>query len=122
MSHSIQSESDPAGHVIAVTGEADASASPGLDDALRGAVLSAVADGGERTIIVDLSEASFVDSRTIGVLVSWSEQLEPKGWRMPIVCTDPKMLGLFGVLGLEATFDFFDSREEAAAGASGSDG
>ena len=115
MSHSIHSESGPAGQVIAVAGEADANASPALDDALRSAVLDALADDRERTIIVDLSEASFVDSRTISVLVNWVEQLEPKGWRMPIVCSDPNMLRLFGMIGLQRTFHFFDSREAAAA-------
>lgn len=118
MSHSIHSEPHAGGYVIAVVGEADASASSAIDDALRAAFLEALAQGGERTIIVDLSAASFVDSRTIGVLVSWAEQLEPRGWRMPLVCSDPKMLRLFGTIGLQETFDFFESRDAAATPAS----
>lgn len=101
--------------MIAVAGEADANAAPAIDDAMRAAFLQAPAQGGERTIIVDLSEASFIDSRTIGVLVGWVEQLEPRGWRMPLVCRDPNMLRVFGMIGLQGTFDFFDSREAAAA-------
>jgi len=116
VSHSIQSEPHPAGKVIAVAGEADANASPFLDDALRTAVVDVVAEEGGRTVIVDLSEASFVDSRTMGVLVDWAERLGQKGWRMPIVCSDPDMLRLFGMIGLRQTFDFFETREAAAAG------
>ena len=116
MSHSIHSEPHPDGHVIAIAGEADAAASPALDDALRGAVVEVAAVDSGRTIIVDLSEASFVDSRTIGVLVNWVGQLAEKGWRMPIVCSDPNMLRLFGMIGLQQTFDFFETREAASAG------
>ena len=115
MSHSIHSEPHPAGKVIAVAGEADANASPDLDDALRTAVVDVVAEEGGRTVIVDLSEASFVDSRTMGVLVNWAERLGQQGWRMPIVCSDPDMLRLFGMIGLQQTFDFFETREAAAA-------
>jgi len=115
VSHSIHSEPHAGGHVIAIAGEADANASPAIDDALRAAFLEALAHGSDRTIIVDLTEASFVDSRTIGVLVSWAEQIEPRGWRMPLVCNDPSMLRVFGMIGLQGTFDFFESRDAAAA-------
>lgn len=115
VSHSIHSEPHAGGQVIVVAGEADAAAAPAIDDAVRAAFLQASAQDSERTIIIDLSEASFVDSRTIGVLVGWIEQLESRGWRMPVVCSDPNMLRVFGMIGLQGTFDFFDSREAAAA-------
>ena len=117
MAHSIHSEPHPAGGVIVVTGEADASAAAALEDALRAAFVEALARDSERTIIVDLSAASFIDSRMIGVLVTWAEQLEARRWRMPIVCSDPNMLRVFDVIGLQTTFEFFESREDAAGSA-----
>ena len=116
MPQSIHSEPHPVGGVVAVSGEADATAAPALEDALRAAFVDALARDTKRTIIVDLAEASFIDSRMIGVLVDWVEQLEARGWRMPMVCTDPNMLRVFDMIGLQATFTFFDSRDAAVDG------
>jgi anti-sigma B factor antagonist len=115
MAYSIRTESSPVGPVIAVGGEADAGASPALDDALREVLLKALAEGGAetRTIIVDLSETLLVDSRTIGVLAKWIEQLRSRGWQMPIVCAEPNLLRLFRLIGLEDVFDFRATRQEA---------
>jgi anti-sigma B factor antagonist len=114
MTHSISSDADPAGHVVAVSGEADATAAPALDDAVQAAVRAVLEAGAERTIIIDLTETTFIDSRTIGVLATWVEELGAKGWRVPIVCTDSNLLRLFGLIGLEQTFDFFPTRAAAA--------
>ncbi len=92
-------------------------AAAAFEDALRAAFTQALARDTQRTIIVDLSAASFIDSRMIGVLVKWVEQFEAKGWRMPIVCTDPNMLRVFDLIGLRATFTFVDSRDAAVANA-----
>lgn len=111
--HSIRTEASPVGPVVVVSGEADAGAAAALDDALRAAMLGAVADGSSTTIVVDLSETTLIDSRTIGVLTSWLEQLRAKGWRLPVVCTDPNLRRLFRLIGLEQAFSFSETREEA---------
>lgn len=117
MSYSIDSEAHPAGEVIVVAGEADASAASALDDAIRNAVVETLGKEGGEVIIVDLTGANFVDSRTIGVLVSWLEQLQGRGWRLPLVCSDANLLRLFSLIGLEQMFEFHESRDAAAAGA-----
>jgi anti-sigma B factor antagonist len=115
MAYSIRTESSPVGPVIEIGGEADAGASPALDDALREMLLKSLAEGqaDARTIIVDLSETHLVDSRTIGVLAKWVEQLRGRGWRLPIVCADANLLRLFRLIGLEDVFEFHATRQEA---------
>lgn len=112
---SVHTETSPAGPVVVVAGEADTGASNALDDSLRSAMLSAVGGGANRAIVIDLSATTLLDSRTIGVLASWVEQLGGKGWHVPIVCSDPNLLRLFRLIGLEQTFDFAATRDEAIA-------
>ena len=99
--------------MITVGGEADATAAQELEEAVRGAVREVLAAGRERMIVIDLSEATFLDSRMIGILVRWVEDLGEKGWRVPVVCTNERMLRVFRAIGLEGTLDIFASREAA---------
>ena len=115
MTHSIRHEPIPAGQAIVVVGDADASAAAALDEAVREAVRSVLAENLERLIIFDLSEANFLDSRTIGILLGWEDRLSVNAWRLPIVCSDPNLLRLFGVIGLDRKFEFFATRDEAVA-------
>jgi anti-anti-sigma factor len=113
VTYSIHSSTGTRGHVVAVGGEADASAERDLEDAVREAVRDVLAVGSERFLLIDLSESTFVDSRIIGILVRWVEDLGEKGWRVPVVCADDRLLGLFRTIGLEGTFEIFPSREAA---------
>jgi anti-sigma B factor antagonist len=115
VTYSINSRTGTRGHVVAVGGEADASAERDLAGAVREAVRDVLATGGERFLVIDLSESTFVDSRIIGVLVRWVEDLGEKGWRVPVVCADERLLRLFRAIGLEGTFEIFPSREAAEA-------
>ena len=108
MPYSIQPEPDPHGSVIAVAGEADVLAAGELKE-----LLGAAAEAGNETVTIDLSEATLVDSRTIGVLVDWTGRLADAGGSLKIVCDNPNVLRLFTRIGLDRTLALFPTREEA---------
>jgi anti-anti-sigma factor len=101
--------------VIAVGGEADMNADGELQDAIREAVRATVEGGGERVIVIDLAEATFVDSRIIGTLVRWSQDLGAKDWKVPLVCDDEQLLRLFAAIGLAQTLDIHPTLASAQA-------
>ena len=115
MTYSIHASTAARGRLVAVGGEADASAERDLENAVREAIRQVLAVGDERFLVIDLTESTFVDSRIIGILVRWVEDLGEKGWRVPLVCADERLLGLFRTIGLENTFEIFPSREAAEA-------
>ena len=107
MAYSIRSFTHPYGPVVAVTGDADVGAAAALEAALQ-----AASDAGHVRIMVDLTGATLLDSRTIGVLAGWTARLTGRGGGLPIVCPDPNILGLLRRIGLERSFELFGSREE----------
>ncbi len=109
MTHSIRLETAEGGQVIVVAGDADSSAAPGIDEALAAACESSHPG----LVVVDLTEAEFVDSRTMGVFVAWTERQRAAGGRLPIVCTNANMLRVFRQIGLDQTLELVSSRAEA---------
>jgi anti-sigma B factor antagonist len=96
--------------VVAVEGDADLNSAGALHAAIEEA--SRESD----VVIIDLSGATLIDSRTIGVLASWVQKRRDDGARMPIVCAEPNIRRLFATIGLEGEFEFFASREAALNG------
>lgn len=94
--------------VVAVGGEADFACAPDLRDHLAQAF-----EAGKRNLIVDLSEASFIDSTVIGVLVSRASQVKEAGGSLQLVCTNDKVLRIFEVTGLDRAFPIHRTRAEA---------
>ncbi len=79
--------------MISVTGDADVSAAAELTSALDNA--------GSPTVVVDLSQATLVDSRTIAILVDRTARLRGDAGDLIVVCADPNILRLFRRIGLE---------------------
>lgn len=99
VAHSIRVKAGEFGQVVTVSGDCDSAAAPHLDDALRAA---AEAEPNGR-VVLDLSAADFVDSRTMSVLVAWTERQRATGGALPIICTDPNVLRVFRQIGLDDT-------------------
>jgi anti-sigma B factor antagonist len=98
------------GHVAIVTvfGQADLHTAPEL----RAAISEAI-DGGAAALVIDLSEATFIDSMTLGVLLGALKQLRPVGGTMSIVCADPHIRRIFEITLLDRVFALHESRELA---------
>lgn len=97
--------------VLAIRGEIDVSTAPELRDRLL-----AVAQDGGQTVIVDLSEVTFLDSTALGVLVSGLKRFRAEGGDLRLVVTGRSVAKVLEITGLVEVFSIFDSVEAAAAG------
>jgi anti-sigma B factor antagonist len=108
--------------LVSVSGELDLYAS----DAVKRGIDEADAVGAD-TVVVDLSEISFIDSTALGVLVQETKRLEGRGHSLVLVTNDPRTRRVLEVTGLDrvlltyatlhdALDDLFPERVAAAAG------
>ena len=93
--------------VVAVTGELDLYEVPKLD-----AALDEVEDA--TPVVVDLAEATFVDSTALGSLVRAHRQLAERGCELLLAVREPQIRKLFEVTGFDRLFRIFPSVDEAA--------
>ena len=70
-------------------------------------------DDGKKKLVVDLSDATFVDSTTLGVLVGASKRLRAEGGSMALVVTEPSIEKIFQITGLDRVFSIHGTRAEA---------
>ena len=99
--------------VIAVEGELDLATAPQLKWRLVDAL-----EQGRSCVVVDLAGVTFMDSTALGVLVGVRRSLHV-GVRMGIVCTNPNVLNIFQLSGLDGAFEIFPTRDGALAYARG---
>jgi anti-sigma B factor antagonist len=88
---------------VAVAGEVDLYTAPALKQAL-----SETIDAGARSVLVDLSRATFIDSTTLGVLMGAVKRLRPAGGELAIACNDPNIRKIFEITLLDRIFNIFD--------------
>jgi anti-sigma B factor antagonist len=100
--------------VIAVHGQADLHTAPEL----RSAITTAL-DEGATGLVIDLSEATFIDSMTLGVLLGAVKRLRPSGGKVSIVCTDPHIRRIFEITLLDRVFSLHTDLEGARGTADG---
>ena len=97
-------------HVVSVTGEVDLFTAPEFKDR----VMAPIAAGVER-VVVDLSDASFIDSSSLGVLIGAHRRLRARGGRLMVACDHAAILKTFRVTGLDSVFTIAPTVEEALA-------
>ena len=61
--------------------------------------------GVRRRVVLDLAEASFVDSTTLGELLRFRRWLEARGGSLAIECSHAEILRAFAVTGLDRVFE-----------------
>lgn len=94
--------------VISVGGEVDLYSAPEFKEALEQAL-----EADRRRIVLDFSEATFIDSTALGVIMSGSKRLSAKGGSLAIVCSNPAPLRVFQIAGFDRLLPFYGSRDEA---------
>jgi anti-sigma B factor antagonist len=94
--------------VLALSGEVDLYTAPELKNELV-----RVIDAGALGVVVDLEQTTFIDSTTLGVLISGVKRLGPIDGTVEIVVTDHNIRKIFEITGLDRVFALHDSREEA---------
>jgi anti-sigma B factor antagonist len=99
---------------IAAGGELDMCAAPAIRDALREA-----REAGVQRVVLDLTDATFIDSTTIGALMGAAKELREAGSRLELGCTNRNILRTFEIVGLEREIPVSrepDPSERAVAG------
>ena len=94
--------------VIALTGEIDLYTAPEFKQQL----IDVIAQGAKH-VVVDLTETTFIDSTTLGVLVGGVKRLRPSDGQLSIVCSDRNITKIFEITGLNRVFTIHGDRAEA---------
>jgi anti-sigma B factor antagonist len=95
-------------YVIALTGEIDLYTAPEFKQQL----LDVIEKGGKQ-VVVDLTDTTFIDSTTLGVLVGGVKRLRPNDGQLSIVCSDRNITKIFEITGLNRVFPIHETRAEA---------
>jgi anti-sigma B factor antagonist len=103
-------EIDGQTHLIELGGEIDLYTAPEFKERMVELI-----EAGKEHIVVDLSQATFIDSTTLGVLVGGVKRLRPSGGALALVCTDQNITKIFEITGLDRVFAIHGSRDEAIA-------
>jgi anti-sigma B factor antagonist len=99
--------------VVQVRGEVDVHSAPQLRDRLTGVI-----DGGNKSVVVDLSRLDFIDSTGLGALVAALNHAKETDASLRVVCPSERLLKLFRITGLDEVFSIYTSVRGAVAAGS----
>ncbi len=95
-------------HVVSVTGEIDLFTAPEFKQRM-----SAPIDAGRSRLVVDLSETTFIDSSSLGVLIGAHRRLKLRGGALLVVCENEAITKTLKITGLDGVFTVAPSVEQA---------
>jgi anti-sigma B factor antagonist len=95
-------------HVITVTGEIDLFTAPEFKQRM-----SALIDAGRSRLVVDLTETTFIDSSSLGVLIGAHRRLKLRGGALLVVSDNEAITKTFKITGLDGVFTLTSSVDEA---------
>src|ERR687886_54359 len=98
-------------HIVAVTGEIDLFTAPEFKQRV-----SAPIDAGRTNVIVDLTETTFIDSSSLGVLIGAHRRLKLRGGSLVVVCDNEAIVKTFRITGLDGVFTLVRSLDDALDG------
>ena len=93
--------------VVAVTGEIDLFTAPEFKQRV-----SAPIDAGRSRIVVDLTQTTFIDSSSLGVLIGAHRRLKRRDGSLTVVCDNDAILKTFRITGLDGVFAIVPSLDE----------
>ena len=96
--------------LVTVAGELDLSTVPALRGALTGAL-----DRGITSLVVDLTEVTFVDSVGVGAILHTKRRLGADGVLAVVLAPSTYARVIFDVVGADAVVEVFETRPEAVA-------
>ncbi len=97
-------------YVISLAGEVDLYTAPEFKQQL----LEVIARGATQ-VVVDFTSTTFIDSTTLGVLVGGVKRLRPADGRLSLVCSNPNIVKIFEITGLDRVFQIYGARDEAVS-------
>jgi anti-anti-sigma factor len=97
--------------IVIVAGDVDLHSAPELRDRLM-----SLADAGTHHVVVDLSDATFLDSMALGVLLAVDRRLTDDGGSLDLVVSTPDIRRIFEITMLDRVFDLHETCADALAG------
>jgi anti-sigma B factor antagonist len=94
-------------YLVSAHGDVDSTTAPELETELLETV-----DSGAHRVVVDLTEATFLDSSGVHVLVRTGERLQSSGPQLGIVC-GPYVKRILEITGVDRAFQIHDTIENA---------
>lgn len=101
-------------HTVSVDGELDQSTA----DQLRSALVT-VLGAGAGSVLIDLSDCSFIDSTGLSLLVEATRRLGEEERGFGVCCVDDDVRRLLELTGIDRAVGLFESRDEAIAALGG---
>lgn len=98
--------------VIAAQGEIDLGSAPRLRDLAVSRLMA-----GDRSLVIDLTEVDFLDSTGLGTLVAVLKRARSLGAELGLVISRERILKVFELTGLTATFTIQPDVDRAVAAA-----
>ena len=95
-------------HVVGVLGEIDLFTAPEFKQRVAAPI-----DAGVRSVIVDLTETTFIDSSSLGVLIGAHRRLKARGGALTIVCAEESIAKTFRITGLDGVFRIVSTLDAA---------
>jgi anti-sigma B factor antagonist len=96
--------------IVAVAGEIDLFTAPEFKQRIDAAI-----DRDARVLVVDLTETTFVDSSSLGVLIGAHRRLADRGGAMAVACANEALVKTFKITGLDGLLRLAPSLEAALA-------
>ena len=94
--------------IVELAGEVDLYTAPEVKREL----LKVIEDGAQR-VVVDLTETTFIDSTTLGVLLGGLKRLRAVDGEIVLVCSDRNIRKIFEITLLDRVFPIVETAEEA---------
>src|SRR5919206_3215508 len=98
-------------HVISVRGEIDLFTAPEFKQHV-----SAPIDADVPHVVVDLTQTTFIDSSSLGVLIGAHRRLKLRGGLLVVVCDNDAIVKTFRITGLDGVFTLVRSLDDALDG------
>jgi anti-sigma B factor antagonist len=98
-------------HIVAVAGEIDLFTAPEFKQRV-----SAPIDEGRTHVVVDLTDTTFIDSSSLGVLIGAHRRLRRLEGQLVIVCSNDSIAKTFRITGLDGVFTIVTTLDEALNG------
>jgi anti-sigma B factor antagonist len=100
--------------IIRARGELDLYAAPELKRRLGDAI-----DDGKTRIVVDLTDAAFMDSTALGVLIGAMKRLRLRDGSLAVASSQPSILRILAVTGMDQVLDLHDTADDAVSAVEG---
>ena len=96
--------------VVRAQGELDLYAAPEFKRRLADTI-----EAGKTRIVVDLTEAAFMDSTALGVLIGALKRLRVRDGALAVASEQPTILRILGITGMDQVLDLHATADEALA-------